>query len=301
VALGKLAGALPRSREALEVAWRRVEELGASKPARLEAWSFLAASAAASAEMIETAVSGLLEALAEPEPDSLGQVTEVRKGAERLLELSGEASEYVNAMPVIVRALVRVGLAPAAEAPVRRRVLTALVNRWREQVGGRRLWGPAAASGLIEGLRDLAAGGPATAADRLAVVRALGLRLADPLAMRAISQVLAADGTERELAAPAASAALALLALRDAKGRPEILAALARILGRAALETGTPRSARLRERLAAELFEGLRDEVPGVFEALGDLAGAPGLPEPLRQEVRARLAARRALTARPPA
>jgi hypothetical protein len=196
--------------------------------------------------------------------------------------------------------------APGADVPLARRVLTAMINRWRELVSGRRLWGPAAAATMIEGLRDLARSPSAGPSERLAVIRALGLRLADPPAMRAISEVLAADDSSRELAAPAASAALALLNLRGRNGRfpaedrPEILAALARILGRSALETGTPRSARLRERMVAELLEGLKDEVPGVFETLGALAGSAALPEALRKEIVERLAARRALVPRQP-
>ena len=298
LALGKVAGALGAGRAALETAWRRIGELKLSGPVRLEAQSFLAAGAGAPREMVEESAKALLEALAAPEPESLGRAAEYTAGSGRVLELSGEAAEYVNSLPVVVRALVRVAGAPGADVPLGRRVLTAMINRWKDLVSGRRLWGPAAAATMIEGLRDLATGRSAGPSERLAVIRALGLRLADPPAMRAISEVLAADDAGRELAAPAASAALALLNLRGRNGRfpaedrAEILAALGRILGRRALETGTPRSARLRERLAAELFEGLKDEVPGVLELLSGLAESAALPEALRQEIAGRLAAR---------
>ncbi len=305
LAFAKIAGAIGSERAALEAAWRRIEEMGLAGPARIEALSYLAAGQAASPEMAEDAARALLESLSAREPESLGRTVERGSGAGsgsgRTLELSGEASEYVSALPVIVRGLVRVALAPAAGAVLGRRVLVAMVNRWKDLAGGRCLWGPAAATSVIEGLRDLAVSRIAGPGDRLAVIRALGLKLSDPPAMRAISEILAADGSSAELAAPAASAALALLAIRDRNGRlpaedrPEILAALSRILGRESVETGTPRSARLRERIAAELFEGLKDGVGGVQEALSELAVNPALPEALRKEIAGRLEARRAL------
>jgi hypothetical protein len=307
LAIAKLAGALGSDRAALETAWRRVEDMAVSPSTRLEAWSYLAAGVAATREMVEEAAKALLEALAAREPESLGKAVEMGSGSGsgRMLELSSEASEYVNSLPVIVQALVRVASAPRAETTLGRRVLTAMVNRWKDLAGGRRIWGPAAATGMIEGLRDLAASRLAGPGDRLAVIRALGLKLADPPVMKAIAEILANDDASPELAAPASSAALALLAIRDRNGRlpaedrPEILAALARILGRKTLETSTPRSERLRERIAAELFDGLKDEVAGVGNALAALAGNPALPEGLRKEIEERLAARRSLVARP--
>ncbi|HOX06278.1 MAG TPA: hypothetical protein PK280_07745 [Planctomycetota bacterium] len=305
LAIAKIAGALGSDRAALEASWRRVETMDIPASARMEAWSYLAAGAAATREMAEEAARALLEALSAREPESLGRAVEVGSGSGRMLELSGEASEFVNSLPAVVRSLVRVALAPAAGPHLGRRVLVAMVNRWKELAGGRRIWGPAAATSMVEGLRDLATSPLANAGDRLGVIRALGLKLSDPPAMKAISEILAADDSSPDLAAPASSAALALLALRDKHGRlpaedrAEILAALARILGRKVLETATPRSARLRERIAAELFEGLNDEVHGVGDALATLAANPALPEGLRKEIGERLAARRALITRP--
>ncbi len=301
VAAGKLTAALEDEPEALETAWNRIAGMKLSPAARLEALSWVASGRAAKREMAEAAAGGLLKELTAPEPESLGEVTELRAGTERTLELSGAASDFVAAMPAVVRSLARVALSPAADARLRSRVLTALINRWRDLVSGRRIWGPAAATTMIEGLRELACHASARPAEKLEVIRALGLRLVDPPAMRAISEVLAADSGGRELAAPAASAALALLGLRDSRGRiPEedrehILRALARILGRREIETSTPRTAKLRERILGELFEGLSDDVPGLYEALTDLAASGNLAEELRAEISERLAARRSL------
>jgi hypothetical protein len=107
------------------------------------------------------------------------------------------------------------------------------------------------------------------------------------------------------MAAPAASAALALLGMRDTRGRlPEedrehILWCLARILARRTLATDSPRTAKLRERIVEELFDGLNDGVPGSYELLHDLSRSQDLPAELRKSTAERLAARRALTVRP--
>ncbi len=307
VAIGKLTSALEGEPDALETAWNRISGMKLKSAARLEALSWVACGRAATPRMAQASAGGLLEELAAPEPESLGEVTELRSGGERTLELSDAASDFVTAMPQVVRSLARVALSPAADATLRSRVLTALINRWRDLVSARRIWGPAAATTMIEGLRELACHASSRPAEKLEVIRALGLRLADPPAMRAISEILAASSDSRDLAAPAASAALALLGLRDPRGRiPEedrehILRALARILGRKEIETSTPRTAKLRERILGELFEGLSDDVPGVYEALTELAVCQGLGEELREDISGRLAARRALARSPEA
>jgi hypothetical protein len=303
VAMGKLAAAIDQDLAALETVWHRVSAIQMSQAARLEALSWVAAGKSASKEMVLEATKGLLEKLAAPEPDSLGEVTEVRTGAERTLELSAEASDFVSTMPAVVRGLARVALAPAADPAVRSRVLTAMINRWKDLISGRRIWGPAAATTMIEGLRDLACHQSASPSEKMEVIRALGMKLVDPPAMRAVAEVLAADADSPELAGPAASAALALLNLRDPRGRfPEedrahVLWSLARILGRATINTTTKRTAKLRERIAEELYEGLNDNVPGVYESLAALAKTDGVPPEFRAQISERLAARGALAA----
>jgi hypothetical protein len=302
VSMGKVAAAIDHDLAALQTVWRRVEDMKIAEHCRLEALSWVASGRAATADMIEAAAAGLLRELTAPEPDSLGELTESRAGTERTLEVSPAASDFVNSMPAVVRGLARVASSETASGPLRSRVLTALINRWRDLVSGKRIWGPAAATTVIEGLRDLACHPSARPAEKLEVIRALGLRLADPPAMRAIALVLVTDGDSPQLAGPASSAALALLGLRDARGRiPEedrehILWCLAAVLRRKTLETSSPRTAKLRERMLEELYEGLNDGVPGVYEALAELAAAGALPEGLSRELSERLAARRALT-----
>ncbi len=306
VALGKLAAAIEEDLSALETVWHRVEALNVSEANRLEALSWIACGRDASEEMLEASTKRLLSRLTAPEPESLGEVTEVRAGTERVLELSSEASEFVEAMPAVVRGLARVALAPRTPSPLRSRVLAALINRWKDLVSGRCIWGPAAATVMIEGLRDLASHDSAGSTEKLEVIRALGLRLADPPAMRAIAEILAAERPNDNLGAPAASAALALLGLRDQRGRfPEedrehVLCSLALILGRKEIDTSNRRTSKLRERIVEELFEGLNDGVPGVYEALGRAADSEGLPTELREELSSRLATRRALTVHTP-
>jgi hypothetical protein len=100
-------------------------------------------------------------------------------------------------MPAVVRGLARVAMAPRASKALRSRVLAALINRWKDLLSGNRIWGPAAATTVIEGLRDLAAHRSANRSEKLEVVRALGLRLADPPAMRAIAEILGAARRRR--------------------------------------------------------------------------------------------------------
>jgi hypothetical protein len=304
LALGKLTVAIAEDRAALETVWHRVSSMKMAEASRLEALSWVACGPAATAEMVEEAAKGLLKMLTAPEPDSLGTVTEVRSGTERMLELSAEASDFVTAMPAVVRGLTRAAQSPAAGPPLRSRVLTALINRWKDLVSAKRIWGPAAATTVIDGLRDLACLPSARPAEKLEVIKALGLRLADPPAMHAISEILAVDDDSQELSGPAASAALALLDLRDPRGRfPEedrehVLRALARILGRRAVNTSTRRTAKLRERILEELCDGLNDNVPGVFDALTRVAESEGLAPEMLEEVKSRLAARTALAPR---
>jgi len=306
VALGKLAAAIEEDRAALETVWHRAESLEMSEASRLETLSWVASGRCASEEMLEEATRGLLARLTAPEPDSLGEVTEVRAGTERTLELSSDASDFVETMPAVVRGLTRVALAPRATTPLCSRVLTALINRWKDLVSGRRIWGPAAATTMIEGLRDLASHQSAAPAEKLEVIRALGLRLADPPAMRAIAAILAAERPDDNLGSPAASAALALLGMRDHRGRfPEedrehVLWSLARIVSRRDIDTSTRRTARLRHRIVEELYDGLNDGVPGVYESLSQLADSEKLPAGIREELSARLSSRRALAARTP-
>ncbi|MHC4915586.1 MAG: hypothetical protein ACYTGB_08850, partial [Planctomycetota bacterium] len=305
VAMGKMSAAIEREAAALQAVWRRVEEMKVPEHSALEAFSWVASGPAASRDMAEAACTGLMRKLSEPEPDSLGEIREVRAGSERSLELSPAASDFVNAMPAVVRGLARVAQAPVSDAPMRSRILTALINRWKDLVSGRRIWGPAAATTIIEGLRDLARTESAKPAEKLEVIRALGLRLADPPAMRAIAEVLARDSGSPQLAGPASSAALALLGLKNQRGRfPEedrehVLWCLARILGRKTLDTSDPRTAKLRERILEELYDGLNDGVNGVYDAMVALIEDENLPEGLRAEVSERLAARSALAARP--
>ncbi len=305
VAMGKVSAAIERDPAALQAVWRRVEEMNVPEHFSLEALSWVASGPAASRDMAEASCTGLMRKLSEPEPESLGEIHEVRTGGERSLELSSAASDFVNAMPAVVRGLARVAQAPASDPPMRSRILTAMINRWKDLISGRRIWGPAAATTIIEGLRDLASAGSAKPAEKLEVIRALGRRLADPPAMRAIAEVLSADSASPQLAGPASSAALALLGLKNRQGRfPEddrehILWCLAQIIGRKTLDTSDPRTAKLRERILEELYDGLNDGVNGVYDAMASLARSDSLPAGLRSELSERLAARSALTLRP--
>jgi hypothetical protein len=306
VAMGKLTGTIHEDPAALETVWHRVTAMELSEASRLEALSWAASAPAATLEMAEAATKALLLTLAAPEPESLGEVNEVRSGAERTLALSAEASDFVSTMPAVVRGLARVALAPAAIPTLRSRVLTALTNRWKDLVSGRCIWGPAAATTMIEGLRDLACHQSSRPEEKLEVIRALGLRMVDPPAMAAIAEVLAVDHDSPALAGPAASAALALLAMRDKRGRfPEedrqhIVGALTRILTRKNINVSTRRTAKLRERIAEELYEAFNDSLPGAYESMCELAACESLPTELREEVSARLKARHSLAASDP-
>jgi hypothetical protein len=54
----------------------------------------------------------------------------------------------------------------------------------------------------------------------------------------------------------------------------------------------------LRARIAEELYDGLKDSVPGVYDALCQLEQSEGVPADLRKEIASRLASRRALAGR---
>jgi hypothetical protein len=307
VSLGKLALAVGDCGDSLQTAWRRINEMPLPEAARAEALSWATGSTAADSEKTASCAAMLLRLLATPEPAELGRLAEVRTGRERSLELLPEAADFAARMPAAVRALARTALAPAADPTLRSRIVTAMANRWRSLVSGESIWGPAAAGVLTESLRDLACHPSARPAERLDIVRTLGLRLSDPPAMRTIAEILATDDSSAELAGPAAAAALAILSRRGAGGRipaeerEHVLWSLARIIGRQKLDTSSPRTARLRERIVEELCSGFRDNVPGAREMLQQLAGVTALSGELRLTISAALGSRGALIAARPA
>ena len=63
------------------------------------------------------------------------------------------------------------------------------------------------------------------------------------------------------------------------------------IAGRKTLDVSSELTVHLREDIAEELFAGLRDRVPGSYEALTRLRGDERLPEKFREDLSRKLSA----------
>jgi hypothetical protein len=302
VTLGKLASSLRTNKGAHASIWNRIQDMQLSEEAKMEALSWVASSPASNIKLLEDTAKLLLNRLAQPEPDSLNTTTEKIQGTTRTLYLDEKASDYVAALPAIVKGLTRLALSEKATDDLHGETLLALTDRWNDLVKGRRIWGPAAATTVIESLGLLAASEKCSARSRLTVIRALGVKLADPPVMRVISQILAVDASSPELASVASRAALAILDLRGKLGRfpeedrPDILWSLGRILSRSRLEISTARTSKLHERIIDAIFDGYIDNLPGIPRVIDELLASPNLPGELSKTISQRLAALTRLT-----
>jgi hypothetical protein len=129
------------------------------------------------------------------------------------------------------------------------------------------------------------------------IVKALARRLSQIPVLEALAAVFDSEDRSVDMGRVSAAAGVALLRRRDESGqfredeREYVLRTLAVIAGRGTLEVKTDLTRHLREDIAEELFNGLRDGVEGTYKAVAALRSNGKLPAPFRESISQRLAA----------
>ncbi|MBN1808072.1 MAG: hypothetical protein JW909_03325 [Planctomycetes bacterium] len=297
VAEGKIASSPSVGRNAVNIVTRAaLEELERKGPDAFvyEALGWAASSTKAAPGFIKKALQALYAMLDAPEVDI---VPESRlEGDTKVFELGDEAGFYTDLLPAAMKGLELVYLGHARASGLRNTIVGFLLRKWQEVITGKHVWGPGNVTEMVQVLKRIAAHSSTDSGHRLAVLKLLGKRLYNIPVMLAVGDILKADASSGEIARVASAVAVALLKRRDAEGRfnederTEILEVLGEIVSREHLDTETAGTDRLRDTLIETLFAGLRDSVPGVYQALSPLRSVDWLPEKVRQSIAERLA-----------
>jgi len=299
-ALGKVVSSPAASKEADAVITRTLLDAARGDDARvvpqaLEGLSYVAGSRRAQPDMIH-ATSELLRHVLE------GLVLDItsderRVDGETVLEITG-GEKYTNVLPVLIAGMTRIACSSSCPPVIMRDLAQTLIGRWKKIGAGELIWGPSNTLLLIEGLKNLGCHKSFPPELRLEILRSFAPKHVQTRIMHALTEILASDDTAAT-AVGAVTIGYAILGRRgkdsqfSAEDREDILRALARILGRATL--GGPaleqqqKSTSLRRMILEEIFKGLKDMVPGSFEALVSLRENPKIPKELRVDIERRL------------
>lgn len=309
-ALGKIISSPAASVEANAIVERTLLDAAASgdpklAPRALEGASYMAASRRATPELIADTIKLLKASIDAPEPEQL-ETKSIDAAGDTLFEIHG-GERYAIDLPIALKGLERVALAPNSPASSAREIGALLLERWKDVCHARRVWGPANAYNLVQALRAIALSEKCDGVLRLEIVKGLLARLNQAPPMHAITEILAADD-ERASGSVALSVGFGILARHDAEGRfadsdrADILIALARLAARKNLSappTETERTplAFLRS-VVNELIKGVKDDVPGAARAVAELSASSALPPELRAEIERRIRTRGELARR---
>lgn len=245
--------------------------------------------------MITETLALLKAALDAPEPEQIERLSKSAAG-ETVFEIQG-GERYAVDLPIVLKGLERVALAPNCAPALTRDIGTLLLARWREVCSGARVWGPTNVYTLLQALRGIALSEKCGNELRLEIVKGLFARLIQTSAMQALVDILAADDA-RPSAGLALGIGFAILGRRDAEGRfsesdrADILPALAtlaarkNLLAQASETERTP--AAFRRLVVNELIKGAKDNVPGALAALNELCESGALPADLRADAERR-------------
>jgi hypothetical protein len=216
-------------------------------------------------------------------------------GGEKTIFIAGrEAAAYTDLIPILLEGLKSVCIHAGSEA-LERRVIDALVSKWRAASTWRLVWGPANTLKLAEVLGEVALAPNATAETRAEIAGALTSG-ADVLpVLRVLVRLFASDSSSAAMGAAAAKVGGHLLA-RMAPGSGDhidldapVTACLATIAGRKNLGP-KEKAEHLRDAAASVLFKALRNEAAGAKQALRILAASPAIDLKMRAEIEGRLA-----------
>lgn len=309
-ALGKIISSPAASIEANAIVERTLLDAAASAdpklaPRALEGASYMAASRRATPELIAETIKLLKASIDAPEPEQL-ETKSIDAAGDTLFEIHG-GERYAIDLPIALKGLERVALAPNGQASATHEIGALLLERWKDVCHARRVWGPGNAYNLVQALRAIALSPKCDEDLRLEIVKGLLARLNQAPPMHAITEILAADD-ERASGSIALSVGFGILARHDAEGRfadsdrADILIALARLAARknlSASPTETERtSIAFRRSVVNELITGVKDDVPGAARALSELSASGALPPELRAEIERRIRTRGELARR---
>ncbi|MHC5055861.1 MAG: hypothetical protein ACYTKD_14210 [Planctomycetota bacterium] len=215
----------------------------------------------------------------------------------QVFSIGNEAEVYTEAVPASVKGLAHLAVGRPHDTERCVEVVDFLLARWERYLAGELDWGPPGSGALVESLRDISCGPKVDVAQKVRIVRAIARRLGQIPVVEALGRVFASEDRSVGLGRVAAAAGVALLRRRDDSSqfnedeREFILHTLAVIAGRGTLEVGTDLTRHLRENIAEELFNGLRDGVQGCYEAVSRLRANEKLSVAFRESVSQRLSA----------
>ncbi len=201
----------------------------------LEGLSYLATSRRASHELFSETLALLKSAVDAPEPEQIEKKSKDTIG-ETVFEIEG-GEHYAIDLPIALKGLERVVLAPNCQPSQAREIGSLLLARWKEICTGRRVWGPSNVATLVQTLRGIALSEKCANDLRLEIVSALAARLYQTPTMQTIVEILCADDA-RVSGGLALDVGFAILARRDAEGRfsevdrADILLAMAKLAAR---------------------------------------------------------------------
>jgi hypothetical protein len=261
----------------------------------LEALGYLAASPhmkAARADEIEDIFRRQLDV---DLPDITAEESE--EDGVQVFSIGDEAEIYTDAIPAAVKGLAHLAVGRPHDIGRCVEVVDFLLARWDMYLAGKLDWGPPGCGALVEGLRDIACGPKVDAAQKVRIVRAIARKLGQIPVVEALKCVFASEDRSVDLGRVAAAAGVALLRRRDDSGqfnedeREFVLNTLAVIASRGMLDVETDLTLHLRDDIVAELFNGLRDEVAGCYDAISRIRSSEKLPATFRESVSQRLSA----------
>ncbi len=209
-----------------------------------------------------------------------------------------EVSAYTVMVPLIIAALEKLCLNTVITPTLRNQILEALLAKWRKVVSWEEIWGPGNTTALAGALERIGCSEMADTESKLRILDSLSSSIDIPSVFQALARICLSEPDSAQVDEIAEEAALKTLkafpSLDDVKReeREVFLPALGMLAARPNMARASERSKRSRRAAIDLLFDGLKENIPGVTQALAGVLQVRDLPEKLRTEITDRLRAK---------
>lgn len=258
----------------------------------LEALGILGGSSQCQLEHKIAIVRVLIDLVQRKPPEEIGSEVATEDG---VVYVFGKETDFDTiVLPLVVRGLERICLAPNTTRSLRDNIIKCLLDVWGTITQYRIVWGPLAVAALTEAIGRIGGDEQTSLPYRVHIARVLSRHVERFTVVMSVGELFMRAGPSPELDALAVEAAEKMI---EEWGVPDVtvderlgfLLSLARTLARESLDPDGKQVRNLRRRAADLYFDALKDGLLAVREALTTMKECPTLPQRQRDEIEDRL------------
>lgn len=260
----------------------------------LEGLGYICASSRISLKVAVKLAEVLLRYFNQELPEMKPSVTQDRD-RENVYQFGVEVSAYTVMVPLIITAFEKLCLNSAASENLRKQVLESMLIKWKKVASWEEVWGPGNTTDLAGTLERIGCSDMVEAESKLSILESLKTNVTVPFVFQAAARICSSVPEMEEIDRIAEEIILKLFEAHPGlegvkrEEREVFMPALGALAERPKLSPSAKREKKLRSTVVELLFEGLRDDIPGIGECLIRISRLPGLPRSLRIEITTRL------------